>query len=704
MGTARFPRWERTIFRKLKEIRDLRGDALLYVAQGNLLIGAKIAEKCRFRTGTNFEIHRGGHDMKWTRLAFVGLVFATTVMAAAAGGLQDLPPWEPDANAARSKVPDVYQWNLGDLYADDAAWQDALEGARHELTALREMRGDLETPSGVARYLKAFFELDEQVNRVTLRANLARDAETTDQTMIANHQTALKLTNDLMEEGPVIRKAILSMNGLELEKAYEDAPELEFFRPFIDGLRRRANHVLGAEAEGVLALAGDNLWAQIDLNELPSASESAFAALISDMKLPVVTNEDGAEVPLTFANYGRFRGSANREVRRQAVTAMFETLVAHQNTFAATLTGQVQFDVFLARARGYDTALEAYLHKDNIDPEVYRTLIRTVRANLKPLHRYVELRREVMGVAKVHLYDLYIPLVEGVERRIPYAEGVEAILEALTPLGEAYVSLAAHALDPRNGWVDVYPSADKQSGAFSAAAYGVHPYLKMNFQNSYDDVSTLAHELGHAMHSQLSMDHQSYLEYRYVSFLAEIASTCNEMLLSRSMVDGSKSQAERAWILSELAESIRTTIYRQTLFAEFELRVHEMVEAGEPVTADRLNDVYAGLIRDYYGPAYTLGENDGIEWAYIPHFYWKYYVYTYATGLSSGIAMSERLLTGGEEAREAYLEMLQGGSSRPPLEMLAAAGVDLTRPEAIESALGVLDRTLDQLAEILEKN
>jgi oligoendopeptidase F len=380
---------------------------------------------------------------------------------------------------------------------------------------------------------------------------------------------------------------------------------------------------------------------------------------------------------------------------------MFSSLRSFENTFAATLGGQAAFNVFLARSRLYDTALEAYLDKDDLDPAVYRNLIDTVRAHAPALHRYVELRKRVMGLEEIHLYDLYVPMVEGAAKDMGYADGATAIIEALEPLGEDYSERLIGIVDPRNGAIDVYPAATKDSGAFSASVYGVRPFIKMNFQDSYDDVSTLAHELGHAVHSSLSMSNQPYLTSRYVPFLAEVASTANEVLLSKYMVARATSDTERAWYLSELVETIRTTIYRQTLFAEFELRLHELVEAGEPVTAERLNTIYGGLIEDYYGPGYTMDPDDPVEWAYIPHFYYKYYVFTYATGLASGAAIAERVATGDPAARDAYLEMLEGGNSKPPLELLKGAGVDLTKPDAIAAALELFDRTLTELEEIL---
>ena len=627
------------------------------------------------------------------------VVAGTSVMA---GGLQDLPAWQPDANAKRSAIPDVYKWQLDVLVADDEAWEIEAGDAAGRLEALGALRAGLDSPEGLAKYLEAYFAADELINRLTLYANLRRDTDTVNQAVIARHQRALTMTNDLMGEGPALRQAILSLDAEALEKAYAAEPALATFRPFIDQLRRRADHVLGPEGEKVLALAGDNLWAQIDLNELPSPSENAFSSLVSEMDLPEVMDEKGETVQLSFSNYGLLRGSSNREVRRQAVAGMFETLKGYENTFAATLGGQAAFDVFLGRARGYDSALEAYLDKDDIDPAVYRNLIETVRANAPLLHRYITMRKQVMQVEQVHLYDLYVPLAESTSAEITYSEGAAHILEALRPLGKTYIDRLAQGLDPASGWIDVYPSKNKDSGAFSASGYGVRPFVKMNFQNRYDDVSTLAHEFGHALHSDFSMKAQGYQTWRYPPFLAEIASTCNEMLLSHYMVEQAASDAERAWLLSELVETIRTTIFRQAMFADFELQVHELVEAGKPVTAEALNGIYRELVETYYGPDYTIDENDAIEWAYIPHFYFKYYVFTYATGLTSGIAIAERIRSGVPGAQEAYLGMLRGGCSRPPLDMLRDAGVDLSKPDPIEAAMAVFERTLGQLEVLLK--
>jgi oligoendopeptidase F len=628
------------------------------------------------------------------------IVLATAVLASA-GELGSLPDYVPDANADRMSIPAVYRWDLTPLFANDASWEATFAATESRLSTLTGSPADLDRPEALAAFMKTYFDLELIANRLTLYANLERDGAITDAALIARHQRALKLTNAVMEAGGALRQAVLGYEDSELENAYAEVPQLVEFRPWIDSLRRRENRILDSQAERVLSLAGDNLWAAIDLNELPSPLESAFAALISEIPLPTISGADGAETQLTFANYGRLRAADDRRVRRDAVAGMFGALRSFENTFAATLGGQAAFNVFLARSRNYDTALEAYLDKDDLDPAVYYNLIDTVRAHADSLHRYVELRKKVMGVDEVHLYDLYVPMVEGTARNLTYAEGAEVILNALKPLGEDYEKRLAELIDPHNGAIDVYPAKTKDSGAFSSSVYGVRPFIKMNFQDSYDDVSTLAHELGHSMHSALSSETQPYLTSRYVPFLAEVASTCNEVLLSKYMVAHAASDAERAWLLSELAETIRTTIYRQTLFAEFELRLHELAESGEPITAERLNAIYRGLIEYYYGPGYTIDANDEVEWAYIPHFYYKYYVFTYATGLASGAAIAERVASGEPGARDAYLGMLRGGNSKPPLELLRGAGVDLTKPDAIAEALDLFDRTLTELEAIL---
>jgi oligoendopeptidase F len=613
----------------------------------------------------------------------------------------NLPAFKPEANISRDKIPDIFKWNLKDICENTDKWQNEIKQCQIGLVELKSLQNEISTAKGITKYLKKYFSLDDKINALTLYANMERDAEASNPETIARHELALNLTEEIMREGAILRDAAMKYSTEKLNQAVKEEPALREFLPFFESLLRREKRLLSPEEERILSLAGDNLWAQIDLNELPAAPEKAYRALSADMTLPKIKDEEGNEVQLTFSNYGRYRGSADRETRKRAVSEMFRALKEYENTFATTLGEQAKFSLFLSKARGYETVLEAYLDKDNLTPDVYLNLINTVRENVKPLHKYIDLRKKALGLDEVHLYDLYVPMVEQTSIEMDYNTGAGYILEALKPLGETYVSQVKKGMDPANGWIDVYPSNDKNSGAFSSSTYGIHPYVKMNFQNSFDDVSTLAHEYGHAMHSYFAMNNQPYLTWRYPPFLAEIASTCNEALLSRYMIDNAKSKKEKAWLLSELLETIRTTIYRQTLFAEFELRLHQLAESGEPIGAQKLNEIYSELIKTYYGPNYTFDKNDEIEWAYIPHFYYKYYVFTYANGLSAGIAFAEKITKEGKSAQDAYLGMLKGGSAKSPLELLKDAGLDMTKPDAIISALNLFDKTVDELDQLL---
>jgi len=631
------------------------------------------------------------------------LLFAVTLVCLALPVLAaDLPDYAPDANSSREDVPDSYKWNLDPMFTGPESWEEELDLLRVEIGGLSAYQGQLTDPAALNKCLDLYFGLHDRASRVTQYANLAMDTELTNQDLQARQQYSLVLMNELMAAAGFIRGEVLALDDETMEKAYQANDGPAQYQIYLDNLRRRKSRMVGEEAEVILQLLGDNLWAEIDLNEIPSDLESTFGALISDIAWPMVHDAEGNEVQLTLSNLGRFRSSPNREVRAEAMTAFFATLRQFQHAFAATLGGQFKLDVMYARARGYDTALEAYLDKDGLSIDVHDNLISAVNANLDPLHRYVELRRKVLGYEDLHIYDLYVPMVQAAEMDIPYKKAMEILPAALAPLGDQYVELLVHGIDPRNGWIDVYPSNDKDSGAFSASVYGRHPYVKMNYQDSLDDMSTLAHEYGHAMHSALAMESQPYQNFRYVPFLAEIASTCNEALLSDYLVANANGKDEKAGLMVAELESIRTTIYRQTLFSEFERLVHGYAENGTAITAALLDETYSDLIQRYYGPGFTMDENDGMEWSYIPHFYYKYYVYTYATGLSCGLAIAERVNEMGQPAVDAYLGMLKGGCSEAPLDLLKGAGVDLTSPEAIESALARFDRTITELAELLE--
>lgn len=609
-----------------------------------------------------------------------------------------------DGTTPREAIPPAYRWDLTALFKDDVAWAQGLDEAAKRRKALGAYAGKLGDPAQLEACLRAYFDARLLTNKCTVYASLRFDTAQSDRRLQAHNDRAIAAMQALMENAAFIRREVLGLSDAAYDAALKARPGLGAYKPYLDELRRRRSRVLSADGERALGLLGDNLWAEIDLNELPSDLEKTFQALMTELPLPKIRDAEGKEVQLTLSNYGRYRRSPKRTVREAAVEGLLGTLKGFEATFAGTFGGQVRKNVALARARGYDTALDAYLDKDDLDPAVYHSLISAINAHLAPLHRYVKVRKQALGLADLHLYDLYIPMVSAkVTRTFTYDDARKILPQALEPLGPTYTKILASGLDPAHGWVDVYPHKNKNSGAFVTGVYGAHPFVKLNFFGSYNDLSTVAHEYGHALHTYLAHEAQPYITSDYPPFLAEIASTLNERLLSEWMLDHAQSDEERLALLTDLAESIRTTIYRQALFAEFELAAHTAAEAGKPLTAEVLNGIYEGLLRKYYGPDYTVGPNDGVEWAYVPHFYYKYYVFTYATGLSSGIALADRIKAGGADARDAYLGMLKGGTSRPPLELLKSAGVDLTKPDAIAGAAALLDQTLGQIEQLMAK-
>jgi len=648
-------------------------------------------------------VRRPGAAVGPAILIVVMLVLGAASSPWAAAGTPAETRFVPDANLERSAVPDAYKWKLDPLFADDAAFEKGLADAAAMRRRLASYSGKLEDPAALRGCLDLYFDTRLLTNKLSLYGNLRYVGDQASTPLQALRDKGLAALDELMSMASFIRQQVLVVADATLEAAYAKEPGLARYRPYIDEMRRRRARVLDAGAERVLSLAGDNLWAEIDLNEIPSDHEKTHAALMTDLVLPEIRDAGGAEVQLTLSNYARYRASADRRVRKEAVEGLFGALSTYRHALAAALAGQMRLDAFMARARGYDTALDAYLDKDDIDPQVYRNLIAAIHDNLKPLHDYVALRRKVMGLPDIHIYDLYTPLVAGVTMDIPYDEAASILPAALAPLGDDYVSILRRGLDPANGWIDLYPNRNKESGAFSSSVYRIHPFVKMNYQDSYPDLSTLAHEMGHALHSTLASRTQPYVTAGYANFIAEIASTVNEKLLSDHMLERADSDDERLYLLNRLLESLRTTIYRQTLFAEFELLAHTAAEQGTPITADFLDDTYRRLIAQYYGPDLTIDPHDAVEWAYIPHFYYKYYVYAYATGLSSGVVLAERVRSGDPAKRDAYLGMLQAGSSKPPLAILKDAGVDLTKPEAIVTAARLMEETIRRMEEIIDR-
>ena len=634
-------------------------------------------------------------------VAVIGAVAVALLAGSAARAAQD---YKPDANAPRSSVPSVYKWDLAPVFPSEGAWEKAYGQANAGLkTFVAKYKGKVGDKDGLAKCLKEFFPLRLQFDRVAFYTNL-RSSEDEDVTSVqVMRKKSLAAIKDFQLETAFVREAVMRMDPAKAEEVLRDA-DMKEYAPYLVELRRRTPRLLSPEAEKVLAQAGDNLFAEIDLNELPSDLELTFKAAQQDIQLPKIKDEDGKEVQLQLSNYGKYRASKDRDVRRGAVESFFAALKKHQDIFAATLGGEFKRDIFLAKARGYQEALAAYLDMDNLTPPVVDGLISAVHQNLKPLRRYVELRKKLLGLKDVHIYDLYTPLVPSADAELPYGEAQKDVVEALKPLGQEYVDVLSKAIVPGSGWVDIYPNKGKESGAFSTSVYGVHPYIKLNYMNMVDDASTLAHEFGHTMHSYLNAKAQPYPTAGYATILAEIASTLNEKLLNDYLLKKFKDDDKtRLALLGERLESIRTTIFRQTLFAEFERKMHAYAEAGTPLTPELFNKTYGDLVKLYYGPGYSFGANDDIEWAYIPHFYWKFYVFSYATGLSAGISLADKIGAGDTKVRDGYLKMLQSPSTEPPLEILKRAGVDLTKPDVVTAAAKLMDETITEIDKIWSK-
>ena len=599
---------------------------------------------------------------------------------------------------SRSEIDPKFLWKKDRLFADRASLRTALDTIPESIAKVGECK-EFPTAQSLQDCLDLYFKVHTEINKTTLYTNMVMDTEPCPEAS-EDQQRAAALLAQFMEQSQGIRKGLLKLGTETLDKYFAENEGLKPHEAYIRNIMRRADRVLSDDAERVLSLAGDVLWAEIDLNEIHSQSEKVFDSMLSEMSLPVIKDEEGKDVQLTLSNYTKYRRSADRNIRKSAVDGLMTTLQKYEDVYANAYIGQLKNDVLFAKARKYDTALEAYLDKDDIPVEIYQNLIKTINANLEPLHRYVALRKKILKLDSVHLYDMYIPLSEGVDKKYSYDDATALIATALAPLGTEYVDRLKQEMDLEKGSIDLLPHADKTSGAYSCSVYGIDPYILINYQESLDDVSTLAHELGHSMHSIYSAANQPAGSYHYTMFLAEIASTTNESLLNDYLYQHAQTKEEKIDLLVDKLENIRTTIYRQALFAEFEYLTHTAVEKDEAIQAKWLNELYGSLIKRYYGPDYTMDETDKLEWAYIPHFYYKYYVYSYATGLSSALSFANLIEQSPENAAK-YIDMLKAGCSKNSIELLKDAGVDLSTPAPIEFALNSFNETLTELEKLL---
>ena len=616
------------------------------------------------------------------------------VALAASAGAAAAERYTPDPSTPRDALPEGYQWRPADIFPDKEAWEAELAAVSADIPKLKEFQGRLgESAAVLLDAQNATHETMMRLYKVFIYAQTLYDVDQGD----SGHRTMQGRVQAVFpafgEATSWMEPELLEIDPSVIRNYMSEEPELAKFGYYFSELWRQQEYTLSSPEERLMALTG---------NMRATAGDAHEALLGVDMEFPEIVGPEGEPVPVTVSGFSALRADDNYLVRKQAADAFFGTLRGYENTFSVLLDGVVKNHIMTRDARGYDSCLEAALSPDNISTDAYRMLIGTVRESLpRTMHKYVELRRKVMGLeGPLTFPNLYNAMIEGVEPEYSYDEARELIAEGLAPLGKEYVELLETGMDPASGWIDVYPNEDKRSGAYSngVLARDIHPYVLHNFDNTLDAVSTTAHEMGHALHSVYAARNQPPVYARYTTFLAEVASTCNEALLTNHLLDLYRNDVDMTLaLLNQRLESIRLTIFRQTLFADFELRFHEHAEAGNPLTADFLNTLYADMIGEYYGPGFALGEDDACEWMFIPHFYYNFYVFTYATGLTSGLALADAIDEQGEAAATRYVDnMLKAGSSAPPLDILRNAGVDLETPAPIVAAMDMFEETVEE--------
>ncbi len=591
----------------------------------------------------------------------------------------------------RSEIPQEDKWATEDLYATDEAWEQELATIEEDKVYLASFAGKLTTdPKNLYDYLRKMEQVDE---KGSLLANYCMRKSDED-TRVAKYQA---MTGKFMSVVVALGAAcafetpeIMSLSDEQLESFYAACPELERYRRYLTNMRRLKDHVLSPAEEKLLAAAGEMARAPDDIYGM-------FAD--ADIKFADALDSEGKAHPVSQGTFVLCEESPDRVLRKNAYESLYGRFNEYKNTAASILNAQNKQLKFFAEARKYNSAFEASLNRTNVPTSVYLNLIEAVHKNVDKMHRYVRLRKKLLGVDELHFYDVYTPLLSDVDKKIPFAEAKQTVYDAMAPLGEDYRKILKEGFE--NRWIDVYQNEGKRSGAYSAGA-AVHPYVLLNYTGTLDSQFTLAHEMGHALHSYHSNKNQNPIDAGYVIFVAEVASTCNEALLMEYLLGKTTDKKERAYLINHFLDQFKGTIYRQTMFAEFELNIGKMVQEGKTLTADVLCAEYRRLNELYYGPDMIVDDQIAVEWARIPHFYYNYYVFQYATGYSAAIALSRRILKEGESAVKDYIQFLSGGCSKSPIDLLKGAGVDMTSPEPVEQALQLFGELLDEMEALME--
>ena len=588
----------------------------------------------------------------------------------------------------RSEIPVEHTWATEDLYASDAAWEEDLVKMMEEGQQCAAFAGKLNTADGLSDFLYTDEMAGERIGRLANYAMRKGDEDTRNPVYQAMNG---KFRSAMVQIGAACSFAtpeIMAIEDADLDRFYTEKPELERYRRYLTNARRMREHTLSAAEERLLAGAAE-------ITGAPSNIYSMFAN--ADIKFADAVDSEGKTYAVRQGTFVSLEENPDRVLRKSAYDSLYGSFNDYKNTAAGLLNAQNKQLKFMAEARKYPSAFEAALNRTNVPTSVYLNLIEAVHQNLDKMHRYVRLRKKLLGLDELHFYDIYMPLLGDLDKNIPIEEAKQTVYEACAPLGEEYRAVLKYAFE--NRWIDVYPNEGKRSGAYSAGAK-VHPYVLLNHTGTLGSQFTLAHEMGHAMHSYLSNKHQNPVDAGYVIFVAEVASTCNEALLMEYLLNKTTDKKERAYLINHYLDQFKGTIYRQTMFAEFELNIGRMVAEGKSLTADVLSAEYKRLNEMYYGPDMVVDDQIAVEWARIPHFYYNYYVFQYATGYSAAIALSRKILDGGEKELNDYLGFLSGGCSKSPIELLRGAGVDMESPDPVNQALQLFGRLLDEMEEL----
>lgn len=592
----------------------------------------------------------------------------------------------------RSEINEQDKWAINDIYATDELWEEDLKKAKSFIPALAEYAGKLgQNAETLCSYLKMEEEISvlaDALGNYAMRRSDEDARESKYQAMVASMMSTFV---ELNAASAFATPEIMAISDETMERFYAECPELERYRRFLNDIRRRRAHVLTPAEEKLLAAAG----------EMASSPDTIYGMLTdADLTFPDVADAEGNLHPLSQGTYISYMESPDRVLRKNAFEALYHTYGSFKNAISAVLSAQVKQLQFFAQARKYESSLEASLDATNVPVPVYTNLIEAVHKNLDKMYRYVDLRKKLLGVDELHMYDLYTPLLSGADKTTPIEEAKKNVYDALAPLGEDYRCILKEGFD--NRWIDVYENAGKRSGAYSAGAK-VHPFVLLNYTGTLDSQFTLAHEMGHALHSYLSNQHQNPVDAEYVIFVAEVASTCNEALFMEHLLSKTTDKKERAYLINHFLEQFRGTLYRQTMFAEFEMNIGKMAQEGTALTPDVLNAEYRRLNRLYYGESIVLDDEIDMEWMRIPHFYYDYYVFQYATGYAAAIALSRRILREGESAVKDYLGFLSGGCSKSPIDLLKGAGVDMSTTKPVEEALALFGELIDEMEELMKE-